>query len=162
MKTDKITLISIISLVVLVVILMVAAPGKNSQSNKVEAVATSALVADKELFDFGEIDIFGGKVTTQFSLTNNGSEDITILAGTTSCACTDADIGGITFGMHERMKDTLVVPAGGTENMNVIYDPLAHGPDATGLIQRSVFLKTNSDMTPEVEVRIKAMVIKNE
>ncbi len=162
MKTNKITIVSIITVAVLVVILLIVVPNESGQSNKVESVTTSALVADRGLHDFGEVDIFGGKVTTEFALTNNGTEDITIIAGTTSCGCTDAEIGGINFGMHERMKDNFTIPAETTENLTVIYDPLAHGPDATGLNQRSVFLKTNSELTPELEVQIKVLVTKSE
>jgi len=161
MKTNKITLVSIIVLVLFIVVLLIAIPKNSGQSNKEEVVNNSALVSDRELHDFGEIDIFDGKVSAEFVLTNNGAEDITILAGTTSCGCTDGEIAGISFGMHEKMKKELIIPAGASENLTVTYDPLAHGTDAVGLIQRSVFLKTNSELTPELEVRIKTFVVKN-
>jgi len=125
-----------------------------------ETVSTSVLSADREIHDFGEIDIFSGLVTTTFALTNEGSEPITVKEGTTSCGCTNAELEGISFGMHEKMNKEFVIPAGETKDLIVLYDPLAHGPSGTGLAQRSVFLKTNSSVTPELEVRIKAMVTK--
>lgn len=137
--------------------------GDNAQEVKiVETVSASTLSVDKQLHDFGEIDIFSGVVTTEFALTNEGSDDIVVSEGTTSCGCTNAELGGISFGMHEKMSREFIIPAGETKNLTVIYDPLAHGPNGTGLAQRSVFLKTNSHAIPELEVRIKAMVVKEE
>lgn len=156
------------ALVIVIVILLVGgiflvSSKDDSRTNKIgETTSTSSLTADRDLHDFGEIDIFSGKVTTNFTLTNSGPDDITVLAGTTSCGCTDGEIGGIGFGMHEQMDSELIIPAGASEELSVIYDPLAHGPSGTGLAQRSVFLRTNSLETPELEVRIKAMVIKSE
>jgi len=161
MKTN--TALIIVIAILLVGGIVLFSSGGDSKTNQVEKVeSASALTADRDMHDFGEIDIFSGKVTTNFTLTNSGPDEITIVAGTTSCACTDASIGGISFGMHEVMKDDLTILAGGTEDLTVIYDPLAHGPSGTGLVQRSVYLKTNSTVTPELEVRIKAMVTKDE
>jgi len=122
--------------------------------------SSSTLSSAEKIFDFGEIDIYGGTVETEFPLTNEGSDDIIITSGTTSCGCTDGEIGGISFGMHEKMSEKFTIPAGETKNLKVIYDPMAHGPSGVGLAQRSVFLKTNSTVTPELEVRIKTMVTK--
>jgi len=133
----------------------------NGNQEKIEKVqSSSTLSSDKEIYDFGDIDIFGGTVETEFALTNEGADDIVITGGTTSCGCTNGEIGGISFGMHEKMRGEFTIPAGETKNLKVIYDPMAHGPSGVGLAQRSVFLKTNSTVTPELEVRIKAMVTK--
>lgn len=135
--------------------------GDSNNQEKIEQVqSSSVLVSDREMHDFGDIDIMGGNVETEFALTNTGTDDVVITGGTTSCGCTNGEIGGISFGMHTKMKDEFKIPAGETKNLTVIYDPLAHGPSGVGLAQRSVFLKTNSTETPELEVRIKAMVTK--
>ncbi len=156
MKTNTMLVIIMVVLVGLFLVF-------SNDDNQIERTqSASILVADKELHDFGEIDIFSGKVATEFLLTNNGPDAITIIAGTTSCACTDAEIGGLDFGMHKQMANEFIIPARATENLKVIYDPLAHGPSGTGLIQRSVFLKTNSNTNPELEVRIRAIVTKSE
>lgn len=132
----------------------------NNQEKIEQVQSSSVLVSDREMHDFGDIDIMGGNVETEFALTNTGTDDVVITGGTTSCGCTNGEIGGISFGMHTKMKDEFTIPAGETKNLTVIYDPLAHGPSGVGLAQRSVFLKTNSTETPELEVRIKAMVTK--
>ena len=161
MKTNT-TLLIIIGAVVIGGGILLFSGDSNRVVETATVASTSTLTADRQLHDFGEIDIFSGKVTTEFTLTNDGSDDVVIIAGTTSCGCTDGEIGGISFGMHEKMSKEFVVPVGETKGLTVIYDPLAHGPSGTGLAQRSVFLKTNSSVTPELEVRIKAMVVKNE
>jgi len=119
----------------------------------------ASIVANETLYDFGEIGINDGKVTTDFILSNTGEEDVTILSGTTSCGCTTGQIGGIEFGMHEGMNREFIIRANSTTTLKVVYDPLAHGPSGVGLAQRSVYLKTNSTVTPEIEVRVKAMVL---
>jgi len=161
MKTN-IALIIVIGAIVIGGGIMIFS-GNNNQTVEIqETISSSVLAVDRELHDFGEIDIFNGVVTTTFALTNEGTDDIMVTEGTTSCGCTDGEIGGISFGMHEKMSKEFVIPAGETKDLTVIYDPLAHGPSGTGLAQRSVFLKTNSSATPELEVRIKAMVVKSD
>jgi len=127
-----------------------------SRNGIVESAAV--LSADRPLHDFGKIDIFSGTVTTEFLLTNEGADDITITGGTTTCGCTEGELGGMRFGMHEELAQPFVIPAGGTVPLSVIFDPLAHGPSGVGLAQRSVFLKTDSSATPELEVQIQALV----
>lgn len=160
MKTNRALIIVIVAIVIGGGIM--AFSGDNSQDTKVVDVASaSTLSTDRQIHDFGEIDIFSGVVTTTFVLTNEGTEDIIVSEGTTSCGCTNAELEGVGFGMHEKMNKDVIVPAGEKRDLTVIYNPLAHGPNGTGLAQRSVFLKTNSSVTPELEVRIKAMVTKS-
>lgn len=112
-------------------------------------------------FDFGDIDIFGGKVETTYTLQNTGTEDVTIMSAQTSCMCTEGKIDGLTFGMHGQSDGVVVVPAGESKVLTAIFDPLAHGPEGTGPITRELILKTNSTATPEVVVRFSGNVIKN-
>ncbi|PIR88808.1 MAG: hypothetical protein COU09_00310 [Candidatus Harrisonbacteria bacterium CG10_big_fil_rev_8_21_14_0_10_44_23] len=123
------------------------------------AKSASAISLDREIHDFGEIDIYGGLVTTDFTLTNEGSEDVVITAATTSCACTSGEIDGALFGMHDQISGDIVVPAGESKTLKAIYDPLAHGPSGVGLVNRILYLQTNSEVTPTVEARIRALVV---
>jgi hypothetical protein len=156
----------IIWVIVALVILGLGYAVLNNRSNQ-EPVSAKTTVASKVVvtegsYDFGTIDIFGGKVETDFMLTNEGTEDIAIIAGTTSCGCTDGSIDGIGFGMHEQMSGPAIIKAGESKNVTAIYDPLAHGPEGTGTVTRQLFLKTNSKTTPEIELRISANVVKNQ
>ncbi|QSH39145.1 DUF1573 domain-containing protein [Candidatus Kaiserbacteria bacterium] len=142
--------------------IMLLSDGTNQTVESKQTTSSSLLTVDRQMHDFGEVDIFSGVVTTTFALTNGGPDDVVVTEGTTSCGCTNAALGGISFGMHEEMNKEFVILAGETKELTVIYDPLAHGPSGTGLAQRSVFLKTNASATPELEVRIKALVVKTE
>lgn len=149
----------------LVIIFLVFAINTSSdekvEKNKQVAVA-SVVTADKEAYDFGDIDIFGGKVSATYILKNEGSEDVQIVSAVTSCMCTEGEIGGLKFGMHSATGGNIIIPAGGEEILTATFDPLAHGPDGTGKIMRQLMLKTNSTETPEIEVRLSANVIKKQ
>ena len=153
-------------IVAIVAILIIGAivifGGKKENSPEVALTSSSPLVAESMEYDFGDIDIFGGKVSTDYVLVNTGSEDIIVTEGVTSCGCTDGAIGGQSFGMHFGINDNVVIPAGESTTLTAIYDPLAHGPDATGAVTRMVKITTNSTETPELEVRFTANVTKEE
>lgn len=151
----------IIGAIILAVVLIVASYGlpKNDAANT--KVASTVTVVEQP-HDFGDIDIFGGKVSTTYTLKNEGSEDVTITSAVTSCMCTEGEIGDLKFGMHESSGKTVVIPRGEEKTLTATFDPLAHGPNGTGKIKRELFLKTNSIETPEVKVTFSGNVIKNE
>lgn len=122
----------------------------------------SAITVIEPSYDFGDIDIFGGKVRTIYILRNGGTEDVTVLRAQTSCMCTEGVIGGLSFGMHESDVKNIIIPAGGEQTLIAIFDPLAHGPSGTGKITRELKLTTNSSETPLVQVKFSANVVKNE
>lgn len=151
----------IIGTISLVVVLMGISYVLSSDDKTTPQVA-SVLTAAEQTYDFGEIDIFGGKVSTTYTLTNEGTEDVIITSAVTSCMCTEGKIGDLTFGMHESSGKTVIIPAGEEKTLTAIFDPLAHGPNGTGKIKRELFLKTNSTQTPEVRVTFSGNVIKTE
>lgn len=133
--------------------------GKSDSDSAVADVSSVVSVVEQP-YDFGDIDIFGGKVSTVYTLKNEGTEDVTIISAKTSCMCTEGEIAGFSFGMHGSDVKSVVIPAGGTEVVTAVYDPLAHGPNGTGKVTRELMLKTNSIETPEVRLRFSANVIK--
>lgn len=126
------------------------------------SVSSATLSVVEPPHNFGDIDIFGGKVETTYTLTNEGTEDVTITKAGTSCMCTEGEIAGLTFGMHGSEVESVVIPAGGEEKVRAIFDPLAHGPNGTGPITRMLMLETNSSETPQIELRFSGNVVKNE
>jgi len=118
----------------------------------------AALVAVSDFYDFGTIPIGGGNVTTTYNLTNSGEEDITIGDATTTCGCTTGEIEGVLFGMHTKLRRPITIAPGASITLTATFDPMAHGPAGVGLAERSLIMKTNSSVTPEVEVRFRAMV----
>ena len=154
----------IIGAVVLAVVLIFSANYlfKDSEPAAVATSVSSVLSVVEEPYDFGDIDIFGGKVNTTYTLKNEGVEAVTITKAGTSCMCTEGEIAGLTFGMHGSEVESVVIPAGGEEQVVATYDPLAHGPDGTGPVTRMLMLETNSSETPQVELRFSANVTKNQ
>ena len=153
----------IIGAVVLIIALVIILVSLGSSGNKATEVAqtTSAITVPESSYDFGEIDIFGGKVSTEYLLKNEGAEDVLILSAITSCMCTEGKIDDLRFSLHESSGGVVTIPAGGEKTLIAIYDPLAHGPDSTGKVKRELSLKTNSSVAPEVQVTFAANVVKN-
>jgi len=152
----------VIGVVILVGVLILASYGFSNTGNTSASEVASAITVVEPPYDFGDIDIFGGKVSTTYTLKNEGAEDVSILSAVTSCMCTEGEIGGLVFGMHESSGKTVTIPAGEEKVLTATFDPLAHGPEGTGPIKRELLLKTNSSVTPEVKVTLEAVVIKNE
>jgi hypothetical protein len=157
---NKYTL-GIIGIIIIVFLGFAVNTANDKKAEKNKQVA-SVITVDKEFYDFGDIDIFGGKVTTTYTLKNEGIEDVKIVSAVTSCMCTEGEIGGMKFGMHSVIGGSVVIPAGGKEVLIATFDPLAHGPEGTGKIIREIILQTNSTETPEIKVRLSANVVKNE
>jgi len=148
------------SVILVVSIIFVSYSLSDQKVPSVSGVA-SVVVVSEPSYDFGDIDIFGGKVQTVYSVKNEGVEDVNILSAVTSCMCTEGQIGDLVFGMHGSSEKIVTIPAGGEKTLTAIFDPLAHGPDGTGKIKRELVLETNSIATPEIKVTFMANVIKN-
>ena len=159
--TMKYYIIGGVILLALIVGAMLVTPNTPSGATRVAPVSSALTVAEPS-YDFGTIDIFGGKVSTEYTIANTGTEDVQILSAQTSCMCTTGVIDDLTFGMHESNGTVVTIPAGTEKTLTAIYDPLAHGPNGTGLITRELTLTTNSSVTPSVRVKFNANVIKNE
>lgn len=155
----------IIGAVVLGTILLMVAfssSSNNENQNATSKPVASAITVTGDRYDFGEIDIFGGKVQTTYILKNEGPDDVTITSAQTSCMCTEGEIAGYTFGMHGSNVKSVTIPAGEEEVVTAVFDPLAHGPNGTGKITRELMLKTNSTESPMVRLMFSGDVIKNE
>jgi len=109
--------------------------------------------AKSELFhDFGAMDIQGGKVNHTFSLLNKSEQALSLVDLKTSCMCTQAQIidqNGVKVSNVKGFK----VLAGQEFDVLVTYDPLAHGPDAVGEVNRSIMLTTSSIENGRIAVK---------
>lgn len=133
--------------------------------NKSHSARTGGiLVASETFYDFGTISMKNGNVSKVFSVTNSSNEDIKISSVSTSCMCTNAYIirsDGTKkgpFGMPGHggavPKANEVVKAGELMNVEVVYDPNAHGPAGVGRIERFVYLKDEGGSVIEFKVRV--------
>lgn len=124
-----------------------------------------SLVVEESKYDFGDISMAAGKVSYKFQIKNTNSESYQINKIYTSCMCTSATllIGGKKvgpFGMPGHglsvQKINEVLGAGELAEVEVTFDPNAHGPAGVGTIERSVFVE--SDNGSPLELNIKATV----
>ncbi|KKU37345.1 MAG: hypothetical protein UX53_C0052G0004 [Candidatus Azambacteria bacterium GW2011_GWB2_46_37] len=109
-----------------------------------------ALAAEESSFDFGVISMAAGEVSHSFK----------------SCMCTTAILnkGGNKsgpFGMPghgsaTRLKET--IGPGEEAEIEVVFDPAAHGPEGTGLIKRVVYAETDSEAAPKFQLTFEANV----
>src|SRR3989304_6729938 len=104
---------------------------------------------DHTSFEWGEININGGNATHEFAIENRGTGELELANILTSCACTSAQItieGVVSpyFGMHSTSSWVGKVAPGKTATLSIIFDPLFHGPEAVGPIERLISVGTNN------------------
>ncbi|HIH51951.1 MAG TPA: DUF1573 domain-containing protein [Nanoarchaeota archaeon] len=130
-----------------------------------EKVGNGSLSADEKFYDFGSISMKNGKVSRLFKVSNLTDEDVFLERVTTSCMCTVAyvingeDKKG-PFGMAGHggavLKVNDTIKAGETREIEVVFDPNAHGPAGVGLIDRIITLADKNG--EELNLEIKAVV----
>ncbi len=134
-------------------------------NNAVSATSDGALtVEEANNYDFGTISMAKGIVKHSFKIKNTGSQAVTINKIYTSCMCTTASlmVGGKQFGPigmpgHGAIPriDQAINP-GEEADVEVIFDPAAHGPAGVGRIQRVVTIENN--IGQPVELSFSAVV----
>lgn len=101
-------------------------------------------------YDWKDINIEGGNVSKSFKLKNDGDDDLVIKSALTTCMCTTAQVElangqkSPEFGMHDKINWGGIVNPGEEFTLNIVFDPMAHGPDAVGPITRGIYLMTSS------------------
>ncbi len=147
-------------------ILFLTARDKNVKGNSQNV---GELTISEKQYDFGDIPIFGGIVTHRFKLENKSNASIVINDMETSCMCTKVRLiydgrkspqfGMKGHGTNPRFWSQKIEP-GKTAILEVEYDPLAHGPDAVGFVNRFVLLYTNNPKQKRLKFSITANVVK--
>lgn len=120
----------------------------------------------EDSYDFGTISMKNGMVAKSFTVTNTSNEEAILKSLTTSCMCTNAYIVGKDgkkrgpFGMPGHggtvPKVNEQISALESREIEVVYNPNAHGPAGVGMINRMVFLESESGEI--LELKIKANV----
>jgi len=127
--------------------------------------ADAKFYSDHFSYDWEQIPINGGETIHEFTVENRGTGSLELASIQTSCMCTSAQviIGGKTspfFGMHTSSSWTGKVAPGEQATLRVIFDPLAHGPDAVGPIERFIAVETNDPKNSRLEFRLTGNVVK--
>lgn len=111
--------------------------------------SSGALSASETLFDFGEISMADGNVSRVFKVKNNTSNATVVKRLYTSCMCTSAklkhankELGPYGMPGHGFIPDVNEsIGAGEEAEVEVTFDPNAHGPAGIGKIERAVTLE---------------------
>ena len=166
---DKNKIIAFIAVIAILFIgfFLYGTPDKNTDKeitdNITQFAGISALETPEISYDFGNISMKNGNVSKIFKVINPTDKDIKVPSLTTSGMCTTAYIikedgsRSRPFGMpgHGRAvpQANAIVKAGGALDIEVVYDPNAHGPAGIGRIERSVFLEDESGEALEFRFR---------
>jgi len=124
-----------------------------------------ALEVSERFFDFGSISMARGKVIHSFRAKNVGTGPISVEKLYTSCMCTSASFikGTDRFGPFGMAGHGFIprinqqIAAGEEFQVEVVFDPAAHGPAGIGRIDRAVYVETAENGT--FEFHIAALVI---
>ena len=153
-----------ISAIILVGFIWLSSAGKSNSQNT-PGTSSSFLSADETSFDFGNTSMAKGKVSHIFKIKNAGSEPLTINKIYTSCMCTEANFlkGAVhegPFGMPgmsyiPSISETLATNE--EAQIEVIFDPAAHGPAGLGNIQRTISLENNSKSRLDLSISAEVM-----
>lgn len=150
-------------LLVLLLIWLVKSEASSSGLPKNTGRAEGIFSLDAAQHDFGTISMAQGNVSKRFKAKNISGKDVIIGKIYSSCMCTQARLyaKGKSFGPfgmpgHGPIPaiNEKILPYEETE-IEVIFNPRAHGPAGVGRIGRSVFLETDAG---KVELKINAYV----
>ncbi|MBI2047967.1 MAG: DUF1573 domain-containing protein [Parcubacteria group bacterium] len=169
------TIITGIVIVLLLGFIFVVLPNENNESALTEtasvsfSTSASVLNSQETYFDFGTISMSDGIMSHIFEVHNEGKEPVIIKKIYTSCMCTTALITNYAgkqygeFGMpgHGGPPQTNIeVKPGESISVEAKFDPAAHGPSGVGFAERSIYLETNSQESPMVELSFSALVVR--
>ncbi len=133
-----------------------AAPSRTSLADPPpveQELPPTSLTAEVASLDLGTVGIADGLVETEFQVTNSADTPAELAAAYTSCMCTEVTLefqDGTTagpFGMpgHELpVTLTRTLEPGETFTARATFDPMAHGPDAVGPVQRAIALHSGN------------------
>lgn len=118
---------------------------------EVSPTSTGKITATETFYDFGTVSMAKGLVSHKFELANSDSVSATITKLYSSCMCTEGklEIAGQSwgpFGMpgHDAIPSiAAVIAPGQSGEIEVIFDPAAHGPAGVGKIERVVTAELN-------------------
>jgi hypothetical protein len=153
-----------IFLPILIITLFLA--GCSDENFQSKTASGNLSIVGSTTHDWGNINIKGGDAEHTFAMKNSGDSLLYLKGAETSCMCTTARYrlpGGSMspkFGMHNNTTTWgAEIKPGETFELEAVFDPMAHGPNATGPISRSVFLMTSDPNMPKQELKVKGNVL---
>lgn len=160
----NIVIVGLLAAAALVGLMFLGRSIQSATSSQTEIAVKSALTASETLYDFGMVSMKNGKVSHRFKITNPTDKDVTAEYLSTSCMCTtvyivDGSSQNGPYGMEgmgSNGKAKMIFKPWETREIEVVFDPNAHGPAGVGPIQRYVTL-TDADRG-KLQLEIKGVV----
>lgn len=151
--------IGISALAVLLVVGLSVVGSDQKDSGEEISSGTPKIQFENKSQELGDVSMKEGEISGTFKFKNVGDGDLKLRGMKTTCMCTTAklvigDKKSPSFGMHNNPTYWSDVLRPGEEaTIEFIFDPNAHGPDATGPITRGISVlsndggKNNAEMT---------------
>lgn len=125
------------------------------EESAASAQEASTLAFEPPTFDFGKISMAKGNVSQTVKVRNVSPAPVTLKKLYTSCMCTTGalDVGGKKigpFGMpgHGPIPTfSKTLDAGEEAELEIVFNPNAHGPAGVGPVRREVYLETDRGKT---------------
>lgn len=138
------------------IIAWLARPG-SGPSDGGGSAGESILIASSSFHDFGDVSMAAGDVSFVYTISNDGTEPVTIGKVFSSCMCTSAvlSLAGREYGPYGMQGHGFIprvnkpLAPGETAQLKVTFDPAAHGPAGVGQISRTVTIEQD-DSAPLV------------
>ena len=160
----NILIVGLLAAAVLVAVMLLGRPTESAMSSQADVAVKSALSAPETQYDFGVVQMKNGKVSHRFKVVNPTDKDLTAEYLSTSCMCTTAYIVDDKLqnraygmeGMGSSGKAKMLFKPQESREIEVVFDPNAHGPAGVGPLQRFVTL---TDATGgQLRLEIKGLV----
>ena len=159
---NKKIIFTVFIIVVVVGVLYFAGKSKNQLPDTGYHNTDGTIGIQEKFYDFGKISMKDGKVIKVFKVTNETDKDILYPSLTTSCMCTKAyfvnpngdkegPFGMPGMGVVPKLNQT--IKAGSSADIEVVYDPNAHGPAGVGMIDRFIYLEDENGKKLEFEIK---------
>lgn len=148
-RQHKTLIIGALGGILLIALFLMGQPDGSPENTLAQTDTPSSLTAEETAFDFGSVSMAKGPVSHVFRVRNENAAPLTLARLTTSCMCTTATFvkGESRLGPFGMPGHGFVPPLnaaleqGETADIEVIFDPAAHGPAGVGRIERGILIE---------------------
>lgn len=127
-------------------------PSGEAQAAPAQRPGPAALASMASSYNFGSVSMAAGNVTHRYTVSNLGGSPVTITKLFTSCMCTTATLITTSgrrgpFGMPGHAPIPTIrerLAPGEMAQVEVVFDPAAHGPAGVGRIDRTITLENDA------------------
>ena len=128
-------------------------------ANVIDPRGSSMVKITPTFYDFGDVSVAKGAVSTTMDILNEGKGDLVIKYMESSCMCTTASIvfngaESPRFGMHNNpVSWSQTIGPNETAQLKIYYDPTVHR-ELRGPVTRTIKIYSNDPVNSQKEVRI--------